>query len=169
MAFQWAREADPEALLILNEHFAEGMNVKSQAVYALAQGLLQQGIPLDGIGLQMHVWLGGPPSQAELEENMRRLADLGLQAHITEMDVRTQYAQDSLAEKLAWQAQIYRQAFGACLQAVNCEVFGVWGLTDRHSWIPDYTGVPDLPLLFDEQGQPKPAFDTLIELLQDAP
>jgi endo-1,4-beta-xylanase len=166
MAFQWAREADPDALLILNEFYAEGLNEKSQAVYSMAQGLLQLGVPLDGIGLQMHVWLGGPPGQNELAENMRRLANLGLLAHITEMDVRTQYSQDPPEVELAAQAEHYRQAMETCLEAINCDVFITWGLTDRHSWIPGYTGVPDAPLLFDEQGQPKPAFDAILELLR---
>ena len=169
MAFQWAREADPQALLIYNEFFAEGLNQKSQAVYSLVQGMLRQGIPVDGVGLQMHVWLWGPPTRQELTANMRRLAELGLVVHITEMDVRTQYAKDSPAEELAVQAEIYRQAFSACLEAPNCNVFVAWGLTDRYSWIPEYTGQPDAPLLFDRQGKPKPAFDALLDLLSRSP
>lgn len=169
MAFQWAREADPQALLIYNEFFAEGLNQKSQAVYSLMQGLLRQGIPIDGVGLQMHVWLWGPPTRHELLANMRRLAELGLAAHITEMDVRTQYSRDSQAEELAVQAEVYRQAFSACLEAPNCNVFVAWGLTDRYSWIPEHTGQPDAPLLFDRQGKPKPAFGALWDLLSSTP
>jgi endo-1,4-beta-xylanase len=166
MAFQWAREADPHALLILNEFFAEGLNEKSEAVYSLAQGLLQLGIPVDGVGLQMHIWLGGPPTQDELKANMQRLADLGLVVHITEMDVRTQYNKDPPEIEFEQQAEHYRQAMQACLEAVNCNVFITWGLTDRHSWIPGYTGVPDAPLLFDEQSRLKPAFNAILELLR---
>lgn len=169
MAFQWAREADPQTLLIYNEFFAEGLNQKSQAVYSLVQGMLQQGIPIDGVGLQMHVWLWGPPTRHELLANMRRLAELGLLAHITEMDVRTQYSRDSQAEELTVQAEVYRQAFSACLEAPNCNVFVAWGLTDRYSWIPEHTGQPDAPLLFDRQGKPKPAFNALLDMLRRSP
>lgn len=164
MAFQWAREADPDALLIYNDVAGEGMNKKSQAIYALAQGLLKLGAPLDGIGMQMHVWLDGPPTQQELSENMQRLADLGLQVHITEMDVRTQYSSLSEAEKLTAQAEVYRSAMRACLTASNCTTFVVWGLTDAHSWIPYFYG-PDIPLLFDKSYQPKAAYYSLLEAM----
>ena len=114
MAFQWAREADPGALLILNDHFGEGLNDKSEGIYSLVQGLLQMGVPIDGVGMQMHLWLWGPPTSQELETNMQRLADLDLDVHITEMDVRTQLSSDSEEMKLAIQADTYRKAF-TCL------------------------------------------------------
>lgn len=165
MAFQWAREADPDALLIYNEHSAEGLNKKSQAVYAMLQSLLGMGAPIDGVGLQMHVFLDGPTRQ-ELAENMRRLAELGLQVHITEMDVRTYASEAGPAEKMAAQAEVYRAALGACLEAPSCNVFATWGLSDRYSWIPSFFNHPDAPLLFDENGQPKPAYQAVIEVLQ---
>jgi endo-1,4-beta-xylanase len=167
MAFQWARESDPGALLILNDHFGEGLNAKSEAIYALVQGLLQMGVPIDGVGMQMHLWLWGPPTSQELEANMQRLADLDLDVHITEMDVRTQLSLDNEEMKLAAQADTYRQAFAACLATQRCKVFVTWGLTDRYSWIPGYTGSPDAPLLFDENGQPKPAYFAIQDLLKN--
>jgi endo-1,4-beta-xylanase len=165
MAFQWAREADPGALLILNDHFGEGLNDKSEAIYALVKGLLQMGVPIDGVGMQMHLWLWGPPASQELEANMRRLADLDLDVHITEMDVRTQPSTDSEEVKIAAQADAYHRAFAACMAISRCKVFVTWGLTDRYSWIPSFTGYPDTPLLFDEKGQPKPAYFTIRDLL----
>ncbi len=165
MAFQWAHEADPDALLIYNENAGEGMNKKSQAVYSLVQGLVQMGIPIHGVGMQMHVFLDKAPPQHELAENMRRLEKLGLYAHITEMDVRTHFSSASPAAKAAAQAETYRQALAACLQAANCNVFAIWGLTDHESWIPGFFGYPDAPTLFDEVGQPKPAFYAVYDLL----
>jgi endo-1,4-beta-xylanase len=166
MAFYWARQADPDALLVYNEHSAEGLNNKSQAVYSMLQSLLRLGVPIDGVGLQMHVFLDGPPARQELAENMRRLADLGLQAHITEMDARTYASQASLAEKSAGQAEDYRAAIAVCLEAPNCNVFVTWGLTDYYSWIPGYFKQPDTPLLFDDAGRPKPAYQAVFEELQ---
>ena len=166
MAFQWANEADPSAILVLNETYAEGLNRKSQAVYALAQGLLANGTPLHAVGLQMHVTLSGAPTPDELLANMQRLAGLGLHVHITEMDIRTQYSHDSAAEITARFTQIYLQTMAACLQTPACRVFTTWGLTDRYSWIPGWTGNPDAPLLFDQDYQPKPAYFALIELLK---
>jgi endo-1,4-beta-xylanase len=96
---------------------------------------------------------------------MRRLSNLGVEIHITEMDVRLQHASDSSEVKLAAQAETYSHVLGACLSVENCRAFATWGLTDRYSWIPSWTGTPDAPLLFDESGSPKPAFIAVQELL----
>jgi endo-1,4-beta-xylanase len=166
MAYQWTHEADPGALLIYNDHSGEGLNRKSQAIYALARGLIEKGIPLHGIGFQMHVYLWGPPTSDALRENMRRFAALGLQVHITEMDVQIYFSPHNQVVNYAEQAYVYRQAFDTCLEASNCSVFMTWGLTDRHSWIPQFFGHPDAPLIFDEERQPKPAYYAIQDLLK---
>jgi endo-1,4-beta-xylanase len=165
MAFQWAREADPNAKLFYNDNGGEGLNSKSQAIYALLQGLLQSGVPIDGVGRQRHTWLGGAPPTSELSANMQRLAELGLEIHITEMDVRVQYSTADDSTKLAEQADTYREVLSVCLSVRNCKAFLTWGLTDRYSWIPGYTGKPDAPLLFDKNGLPKPAYFAIVKLL----
>ncbi len=167
LAFQFAHEADPEAKLFYNDNAGEGLNPKAQGIYNLVQGLVATGVPIDGVGFQMHTALDGAPSTNELITNMKRLADLGLEVQITEMDVRTQYRGDPPADELAAQAAVYRQVLEACLLSPNCTGFFTWGLTDRFSWIPGYTGAPDFPLLFDENYQPKPAYEALIDLLLD--
>ncbi len=165
LAFRWAREADPEVLLFYNDHLGEGLNRKSQAIYALVSGLLQAGVPINGVGMQMHTWLEGPPEPADLAANMQRLADLGLLVQITEMDVRTQYHSISDEEKLLLQAEMYRRVIETCLAAGNCNAFITWGVSDRYSWIPGYTGSPDMPLLFDLEGRPKPAYEAVRQVL----
>lgn len=165
LAFRWAHEADPQARLFYNDNGGEGLGRKSDAIYALAQGLLQSGIPISGIGMEMHTWLDGPPKPDDLAANMQRLARLGLEVHITEMDIRTQYSTQPPAAKLADQASMYRGIFSACLAAPNCKAFVTWGLTDRYSWILAKTNQPDAPLLFDEQGLPKPAFFSIRDAL----
>ncbi len=166
MAFQWAHEADPMALLVYNDFQAEGMNQKSQAVFTLVQGLINLGIPIHAVGLQMHVHIDGPPTYQGLQQNMQRLSALGLQVYITEMDVRLQYSDRNNREKLSEQAQVYRRAFSACLSNPACKMFELWGLTDLYSWIPDYTGKEDAPLLFDRAGKAKPAYEAILKLLQ---
>ena len=167
LAFQFAREADPDALLFYNDNGGEGLNPKSQGIYNLVKGLVQTGVPIDGVGLQMHTASGQAPSTHELAANMKRLSDLGLQVQVTEMDVRTQYSQDLLPQKLQAQADVYRQVMEACLESPGCTGFFTWGLTDRFSWIPGYTGKADYPLLFDENYQAKPALDALLSILED--
>jgi len=166
LAFEFAHAADPDALLFYNDNGGEGSNAKSDGIYRLVQGLKEQGVPIDGVGLQMHVGLGASPAEEELSANLQRLADLGMQTQITEMDVRIQASDAQMEQRLAEQADIYRQVFSLCLQAPSCTAFFTWGLTDGHSWIPGYTGNPDAPLLFDENYLPKPAYDALIQLLR---
>jgi endo-1,4-beta-xylanase len=165
MAFQWAREADPSAKLFYNDNGGEGLNAKSQGIYALLQGLQQTGVPVDGVGMQMHTRLDGAPPASELSANMQRLAKLGLEIHITEMDVRLQYSTDDDETKQAEQADLYREVLSVCLSVQNCKAFLTWGLTDRYSWIPGFTGKPDAPLLFDKSGLPKPAYFAIVKLL----
>lgn len=168
LAFQWAHEADPQALLFYNDFSGEGMNIKSQTIYSLMDGLLKAGVPVDGIGMQMHISLVKYPAARELAANMRRLEALGLQVHITEMDVRIQDSSAPMAERLATQAAIYKEIYTVCMQAPNCTAFSTWGLTDAHSWIPSFTGHADAPLLFDQNGQPKPAYKAIINILKSS-
>ena len=167
LAFEFAQAADPDALLFYNDNGGEGLNAKSDSIYRLAQGLMGLGAPIDGVGLQMHVGLGASPSPDELSANLQRLANLGLQTQITEMDVRIQSSDAPMEQRLAEQAEIYRQVFALCLQSPNCTAFFTWGLTDQHSWIPSHTGNPDAPLLFDENYQAKPAYDSIIWILKE--
>lgn len=166
LALQWAHEADPEALLFVNDHAVEGINPKSNALYALARGLLQEEVPLHGVGFQAHLWLAGPPTKEEFAQNLKRFEDLGLQVHVTEMDVRTQYSPQPLEERLRGQAEMYGLIAGGCLAAPNCDTLVVWGLTDAQSWISGYTGNPDAPVLLDAAYRPKPAYETLRQLLE---
>ena len=168
LAFQWAHAADPDAQLFLNESHAEGLNEKSQGVYALVSGMLEKGVPIDGVGMQMHLRLENPPVTEDVAENMQRLAELGLKVHITELDVRLQDAPGSRDEKLAAQGVVFGEMARTCLAAENCEAFFTWGLTDHYSWIPGMTGKEDEPLLFAENWQPKPAYWAVYAALRDA-
>ena len=163
MAFRWAHEADPDALLFYNDYGGEGRGRKSDAIYALVKDLLQRGVPIHGVGLQMHVALGWHPKPQDVAANMERLAALGLEVHITEMDVRIK--SPATEEELAAQARIYRDMLEVCLSAENCKAFVLWGFTDRHSWIPQFFRGWGSGLIFDSSYQPKPAYDALMDVL----
>ena len=60
LAFQWAHEADPQAKLFYNDYNGEGLGSKSDAIYRLLKELLQRRVPVDGVGLQMHLTLDAP-------------------------------------------------------------------------------------------------------------
>ncbi|MBW4648267.1 MAG: endo-1,4-beta-xylanase [Kastovskya adunca ATA6-11-RM4] len=165
MAFRWAHEADPTVKLFYNDYGSEGINSKSDAIYALVKSLRDRHVPIDGVGLQMHVRADKPPSAEKVAANMKRLGELGLEVHITEMDVKIEHATGTLEEKLTAQANVYRDMMQVCLTAENCDTFVLWGFTDLHSWIPRYLKQPDSPLIFDKFYNPKPAYDALVEVL----
>jgi endo-1,4-beta-xylanase len=165
MAFQWAHEADPDALLFYNDYGGEGSGDKADAIYALAENLVRRGVPIDGIGLQMHVALYWYPEPRSVEANMKRLADLGLQVHITEMDVSLRVPVTE--EDLRAQARIYGEMLNVCLSAGNCGDFALWGFTDRYSWIPHFFPGSDSALIFDRHYRPKPAYKALRNTLSE--
>jgi endo-1,4-beta-xylanase len=166
MAFRFAHEADPSALLFYNDFAAEGMNAKSDAVYSLVSRLTNQGVPVNGVGLQMHLEAGKAPSATEIEKNMNRLAELGLEIHVTEMDVRV--ALPATEEKLAAQAATYREVIGACVSVEACRSITFWGVSDSHSWIAtsgSFVGFGSA-LLMDEAYGFKPAYQGVHEALE---
>src|SRR5271157_1326880 len=63
-AFQWAHAADPSVKLFYNDTGGEGLGAKSDAVYNLVKGMVSRGVPINGVGLQMHVTPDFAPSQA---------------------------------------------------------------------------------------------------------
>ena len=111
----------------------------------------------------MHVRTDASPESADAAANLQRLAALGLDVHITEMDVRINGVVTE--EKLARQASIYKDMLRVCIAAENCRAFVLWGFTDRHSWIPQYFRGWGSALPFDEAYRPKPAYRALMEAL----
>lgn len=166
-AFRWAHAADPQALLFYNDYDTEGINPKSDAVYAMVKDFKARGVPIDGVGLQMHIFNLSTKDISQLADNIKRLADLGLQVHITEMDVGLPIdAKGNLLSQadLSTQADIYRFVMKACLEQPRCTAFQTWGLTDKYTWIPDYTkGQKGAPLLFDRNYAPKPAYRAVLD------
>jgi endo-1,4-beta-xylanase len=157
-AFRAAREADPQALLFYNDYGGEGGGGKSDAIYELVKGLLAQGVPIDGVGLQMHVRAAAPPAESSVAANMRRLAALGLRVNISEMDVRLGDMGGGTEANLATQKAVYHSLVSVCVAEPACHAVTFWGFTDVHSWIYNQYGLPDAPLLFDTQYAAKPAF-----------
>ncbi|MBI5928767.1 MAG: endo-1,4-beta-xylanase [Chloroflexi bacterium] len=165
MAYQFAHEADPDALLLYNDYGAEGINDKSDAIYAMAQDFVNRGIPLNGIGLQSHFDLGGI-NFASIAENVARIGELGLEVQFTEVDIK--YLGDTDEDILRRQARDYYHLMEVCLDADNCTAFIVWGVSDQFTWLrsPDYFNNPTVqPLLFSDDYQAKPAYFALMDIL----
>src|SRR5699024_9085647 len=84
-AFKYANEADPYALLFYNDYNESHPN-KREKIYQLVKGLLDRGVPIHGVGLQAH-WNLYDPTHQDIEAAIKRYSELGLQLHVTEMDV----------------------------------------------------------------------------------
>jgi len=162
-AFRWAREADPQAKLFYNDYGGEALGAKSEAVYRLLINLKARGIPIDGIGLQSHFRTDQPPNMRDVATNMKRLAALGLEIHVTEFDVRMSLP--STEQELQKQAEIYRGYLSTCLSVSSCKAFLMWGFTDKYSWIPGHIAGMGAALPFDGSYKPKPAYAALIDVL----
>lgn len=169
LAFTFAHEADPSARLVYNDFLLEAPGPRFDAVLSLVTGMKARGVPVDGIGFQAH--LGTEPCADACVNrtlaNMVRAANAGLSVSITELDVAVPLP--VTAEKLADQASVYRSVLQACLLAPTCDTFFTWGVTDRYSWIPTQRPGFGAALPFDEQYQPKPAYDALVATLQSPP
>ena len=165
--FRWAREADPQALLFYNDNGGEGLGLKSDAIYVMVKDFKRRGVPIDGVGLQMHI----PQLDADtaaITTNIARLTALGIQVQITELDVSLLVDTNGLPhdDDLRRQAAIYRGIVRACLQNPGCTAIQTWGFTDKYSWIGSHThGTRGDALPFDRFYKPKPAYDAMVEEL----
>ncbi len=161
-AFNVAREVDPDAVLLLND-FNTYQAKKRECIYTLVSDLQAQGVPIDGIGMQMHINIAIPSIDA-IETTIERFAELG-EVHITELDMSV-YSNDTASyatisdELLLQQGYRYRDIFEVLER--HADVIGsvtFWGLADDNTWLKTFpTTRLNLPLLFDEQLQAKYAY-----------
>jgi endo-1,4-beta-xylanase len=162
-AFVAARAADPEARLFYNDYGIERRGARLDAVRRLVDSLRSRGAPVDGVGIQCHLRPATAPSPKELERALKAFAKDGLEVAVTELDVALTLPADG--DALGAQAQVYAAVARACVNERACHTLTTWGITDRHSWVPE--GRPGLgaALPFDEAGTPKPAHAALLAAL----
>jgi endo-1,4-beta-xylanase len=154
-----ARAADPDAQLCLNDYNIDGVNAKSTAYYNLVSSLKAQGVPIDCVGFQAHLIVGSIPG--DIQANLQRFADLGVDVRITELDIRMPTPSD--ATKLAAQAADYRAVVAACVAVSRCRGVTAWGITDKYSWIPGVFPGQGAALIWDENYAAKPAYQAVAE------
>ncbi|HVY28237.1 MAG TPA: endo-1,4-beta-xylanase [Polyangiaceae bacterium] len=166
-AFKAAREADPDVKLYYNDYDIESAYPKADAVYAMVADLKARGVPIDGVGMQMHTRnTNEDPPLPELIANLERLLKLGVEVIISEMDVRL-CADGTLAQ----QAQRFHDIVAACVARPGCGDVTVWGITDKYSFLNDRNDLQcagaelPRPLLWDAAYTQKPAFDSLLAAL----
>ncbi|WP_238014265.1 endo-1,4-beta-xylanase [Dactylosporangium sp. AC04546] len=162
-ALRAARAADPDAKLYVNDYNTDGLGAKSDAMYNLVKQLKADGVPIDGVGFQAHLAIQyGFPSQ--MQQNLQRFADLGVDVAITELDVRMVLPRD--ATKDATQATYYSNVVKACVAVTRCVGVTIWDYTDKYSWVPSVFSGQGAALPWDENLQKKPtAYNAIVTAL----
>jgi len=163
LAFKFAHEADPDAALFYNDYNIESINNKSDKVYTMLTQLKSKGCPIHGLGLQAHFSLENFPPVSGIARNIERFSDLGLHIDVTEMDVRIKLP--VTGKKLEEQAEIYGSMLKLAIDH-KINIFILWGICDKHSWIPGFFKDHDSGLLFDKDYLPKPAYHRMIRYLK---
>lgn len=175
-AFEYAHAADPEALLFYNDYNSE-RPVKRDKIYRLLKNLIDQKVPIHGIGLQAH-WSVFEPAEKELREAIELYASLGLQIHFTELDMSVYPWEKNKRQKRSGESDRLTPELEAKQIDQYAKVFKIfreykkhitsvtfWNVSDRYSWL-DYYPVPgrkNYPLLFDQNLQRKKAYQKVVD------
>ena len=177
-AFRSAAAADPDAKLIINDYNLEWSTAKTQGMYDLVKSMLEDGIKVDGIGLQMHI--GYDTNISQLRTNMEKLAGLkkynpNFTLEVTEMDVSCfKWGDDSKtvdlnATFMAQYNKTYTEAFKLFMDladrgVVDTVVF--WGINDGNSWI-NSDGRVNHPFLIARENKIKSTYWEVLSLVLD--
>ncbi|KNY27824.1 non-reducing end alpha-L-arabinofuranosidase family hydrolase [Pseudobacteroides cellulosolvens] len=165
IAFQTARKADPNALLYYNDYNIEDMDAKSNTAYNMIKSMKERGIPIDGVGFQCHFINGMSASQLNaIEQNIKRYAAIGVKVSITELDIRMNSSENQTTG-FQTQANNYKSLMEIALRNDNVTTFMVWGFTDKYSWVPGTFPGTGRALIYDDNFNPKPAYNALKEAL----
>lgn len=170
--FQWAHEADPDALLFYNDALYEGSLSKVERIVAMVEDFKRNGTPIHGLGTQMHIDIN--TSNAGIRNSLLRLAATGLLIHVSELDVSVNPNKDQNmvisgsvkeAQRVKYQAvaSMYKQIVPPSL------AYGItlWDLSDADSWLVVQKNRVEAPCVFDATYNKKPAFYGLIEGLMN--
>jgi endo-1,4-beta-xylanase len=165
--FQYANQADPDALLFYNDYGNEYSTAKRTAIIAMVNNLKGRGIPIHGVGMQFHTSVG--QSDANITAAISTAASTGLKVHLSELDIRLNAAavpgatySAALGAQQAARYKFIVQTFNA-LPATQKYGITTWNVTDADSWIPAWQAAPDWPLPFDANYLRKPAYKAIIE------
>lgn len=164
--FKIAREhTNSNVKLFYNDFNAENnngyFNGKTGAVYNYIKSMKSKDVPIDGVGLQMHISCNYYPNYKQLYSLISKYEDINVEVHVTEIDVSMKNC-----ETHEQQRKLYLDVFKACFDHPNCKVFTVWGAYDTESWL----GGEYVPLPFDSDMYPKDIyFDMLNYVLEKLP
>ena len=164
--YQWAREADPDVILFYNDYNLVDNPIKRQATIDMANDFIANNIPIDGIGLQMHISVG--TSANNFPRAFESVAATGLLVHLSELDIKV--GGDDFTEEGAYLQERQYQRVGYYYHNLipEAQQFGItlWGFRDQDSWL--YTAT-ERPLIFDVNYDTKVAHRGLVAGLEGNP
>jgi endo-1,4-beta-xylanase len=177
LAFHAAAEADPQALLFYNDEgqqlSGDSANTKRTATLKLLEHLKNRNVPIDGFGLQSHLWsIEQPIDQKALQQFLQDVADLGLKIIISELDVIDSRLPTDIHERDRLVAATYEAYLTLVLEQPAVIAINTWGVSDRQTWlsqtVPRSDGSAVRPLPLDHDLQPKPSWDAIARSLRQA-
>ena len=159
VAFETAREVDPSLKLFINDYNIERNNSKTDKLYELVTQLKSEGVPIDGVGLQMHV--NSDISMDSIKKSIEKYESIpGIDIQVTELDVSMGVKNEAVNyEVLLKQGRYYKQLFDlfkSKKESISAVV--IWGVIDDTSWVKE-----SKPLLFDGKYKAKPAFYSIVD------
>lgn len=167
-SFQWAHEADPNAILFYNDYGQDGKPKKMQAILNLVKDLQARNIPIHGLGLQMHININS--KNEEILSVINQSKATGLAIHFSELDIAVNPKNDStfVYHETAKKAQQekFELIFKAYQDLPKHQQYGItfWNVSDRDSWLRGYFKRPkEYPLLFDDTYTRKPIYSNLLK------
>jgi endo-1,4-beta-xylanase len=170
-AFQYAHEADPNALLFYNDYGQEWGGAKLDSLIALVTALKNRGMPISGLGMQMHIDIN--VDTAGITSALKRLAATGLKVHISELDISVNPGNDpnmvfttALQLKQSSMYQFIAETYRTSVPVAQQYGITTWEFSDADSWITAFLHRLDWPLPFDANYKKKPAYFGLLRGLK---
>jgi len=167
-AFQYAHEADPNALLFYNDYGQEWGGPKLDSMISMINQFIKRGIPISGVGMQMHIDIN--VDTTGITSALKRLAATGLMVHVSELDISVNPGNDpnivftpALQLKQAALYQFIAETYRASVPAAQRYGITTWEFCDADSWIPAFYNRKDWPLPFDSLYKKKPAYYGLLK------
>ncbi len=169
-SFQWAHEADPNAILFYNDYGQDGHPKKMQAILDLVADLRKRKIPIHGLGLQMHINVDS--KRTEIARVIEQSAQTGLVIHFSELDIAVNPKNNP---EYIYEASAQNELFAFVFKEYRAipakQQYGItfWNVSDKDTWLRGYFKRPkEYPLLFDETYTKKSGYHSLINYLQRA-
>lgn len=156
--FIWAHQADPKAKLIINDFNDQTENSISDAIYNYVKAAKARGVPIDGVGMQMHIDAKYPSNKQDVIKNMQRFGNIGVPVYVTEFDVKTNSIKGSAAYKGQVESQITSDMVRACVESKACVSFNIFGITTKNDLIKKLTRVNSREYILDSRYRPRPSF-----------